>query len=41
MSAPYVVETSGLTKRNFHLSGHHVFDSAGNLKLDRFQAHCA
>ncbi len=26
---------------NFHLSGHHVFDSAGNLKLDRFQAHCA
>ncbi len=26
---------------NFHLSGHHVFDSAGNLKVDRFQAHCA
>jgi len=26
---------------NFHLSGHHVFDSAGNLKLDLFRAHCA
>jgi len=25
---------------NFHLSGHHVFDSAGNLKLDLFRAHC-
>jgi hypothetical protein len=26
---------------NFHLSGHHVFDSAGNAKLDLFAAHCA
>jgi hypothetical protein len=26
---------------NFQLSGHHVFDSAGNLKLDLFRAHCA
>jgi len=26
---------------NFHLSGHHVFDSAGNMKLDLFRAHCA
>jgi len=26
---------------NFHLSGHHLFDSAGNLKLDLFRAHCA
>jgi hypothetical protein len=25
----------------FHLSGHHVFDSAGNAKLDHFRAHCA
>ncbi len=26
---------------NFHLSGHHLFDSAGNAKLDLFRAHCA
>jgi hypothetical protein len=25
----------------FHLSGHHVFDSAGNSKLDHFRARCA
>jgi hypothetical protein len=24
----------------FHASGHHVFDSAGNAKLDLFRAHC-
>jgi hypothetical protein len=26
---------------NFHASGHHLFDSAGNAKLDLFRAHCA
>ena len=26
---------------NFHLSGHHLFDSAGNLKLDLLRANCA
>jgi hypothetical protein len=25
---------------NLHLSGHHLFDSAGHLKLDLFRAHC-
>ena len=28
------------SKFKFHLSGHHLFDSAGNIKLDHFTARC-
>lgn len=29
------------SKFSFHISGHHLFDSAGNIRLDHFRARCA
>jgi hypothetical protein len=28
------------SKFRFHISGHHLFDSAGNIRLDHFRARC-